>query len=517
MKRFLAGAAALCTSLALSAQVKTPIPEDLDEVVFGARKQVHADFAIQGIRFRGIPSLDGKPVLLWNADAKKPLVLAQDRTRVADWLRQNAGAFGFGDFVPVFARSDKFRSLDYLEFGLARKGRRLLDTQVRVYFKAGAFVGLWHNFPLPLLGLDGGPVADVPGKGEVVWFAERRGVLGYRLVPGRVERVVTGGVTTDEIRTAKGVAYTLVHPQKTVDPNAAPTFNEYSVPVGSFPDQIWADSTGIIWISQPNSGYVTSFAPSTKKWTQYATAPGRGADGLWCDDEDRVWTGMYYTRQLGMLDVPTKKLTLIPMPYTPSSPAIPSPSSQGTVWVTDHAYNRISEYNPATKKWVGSHVMPITRTWVVEGTLDPGTETVWFTGYFSNTMPFKPLGKAIGNVAIPSRGGPAFLAYRDGRVWFSLWNANRCGYVEVATNKVVEFAYRAGERGGPMSMLPTGEAVVGTRSAGYIVVLDPVKKTFREFKIPTSTGLKDGLTVSPDGTIWFTGTYRNKIAQLVLK
>ena len=60
--------------------------------------------------------------------------------------------------------------------------------------------------------------------------------------------------------------------------------------------------------------------------------------------------------------------------------------------------------------------------------------------------------------------------------------------------------------------------VVGTRNRGYIVVFDPKTSTFADYVIPTANpGLKDGLTVAPDGVIWFTETLSaHKIAKLVL-
>jgi streptogramin lyase len=120
-------------------------------------------------------------------------------------------------------------------------------------------------------------------------------------------------------------------------------------------------------------------------------------------------------------------------------------------------------------------------------------------------------------VVLPSGGGPAFLAYNDDKVYYSLWITNRLGEYDVVTQRFTEYGYLAGETGGPLFMAPNGKVVVGTRNRGYIVVFDPASKTFQNYQIPTATpGLKDGLTVAQDGAIWFTESGQQKIARLVL-
>ena len=192
-------------------------------------------------------------------------------------------------------------------------------------------------------------------------------------------------------------------------------------------------------------------------------------------------------------------------------------SSQGTVWVTDHANNKISEFDPVARTWFGTHVMPTNNCWVVAGVLDPTRESVWFTEYNANQLGVKPLGQPVQDVAVPSGGGPAFLYYNDDKVYYSLWTANRLGEYDVVARQFTEYSYRTGEIGGPMFMAPNGSVVLGTRNKGWIVVFDPASKTFKQFQIPTAgAGLKDGLTVAQDGVIWFTESSRNKIAKLVL-
>ena len=499
-----------------------PVPGELKEVVFGARKQKHVDFTIDDARFRGIATHGNTAFLIWNSNPASPLELARSREAVARWLPRISKALGLHDFGLRFLRVADWRGTEVWEYEYVRKGTRLLDCKLRIYWKGNRFLGLFNQFPAPITGIDEIPDED-QGGAEKVYFAERSSAAGqegqrYRLVIATLRRKDTATSLQTEVITKRGVAYTLFEQKEEMPAQAAAgTFTEHSVPVGTFPDQIWADSTGIIWFSQPPNNYLTAFDPSTERFVQYTTTGGRGPDGLWVDDHDRAWTGLYYSGHLGMLDIATKKFTAISAPYSPASMAIPSPGPGQTVWITDHANNRISQYDPSAARWIASHVLPVFKMWVTAGTLDPVRETVYFTGYMSNSLIVLEPGKAIQSIPVPNLSGPAFLAYHHDKVYFSLWSTNRLGVYDVVKKSFTAYAFRSGEMGGPMSITPNGEPVIGTRSQGYIVVFDPMKKVFAHYKIPTSIGLKDGLTVAPDGAIWFTGTGSKKIARLELK
>ena len=489
------------------------MPRALHEVVLGGRKFPHVDSKLGSVDVRAIASLGGTLSLAWFG-ATRPAIEG-DAQALQTWLRGVADDLGLRGFEPTLRTTTDRYGLRVLDFELRKNGILLLDSFVSVYLDERGVLGVHNHFPEPVADIAAFEASEAKGR---VWFAARRDDMRYDIVLAeqRVEETATHSI----LRVYRGPTMVLERfeqKQSFAGPLTAASFEEFQVPSGSFPDQIWADSTGRIWFSQPPNNQLTVFDPEAKTFRSYPTTGGSGPDGLWTDDKDRVWTGLYYSQQVGFLDVTTKVFTTISMPYSPSSPAIPSPSIDGRIWVTDHANNRISEYDPASKQWVQSIVLPLTQTWVVEGALEPSTGTSWFTGTFQHVMVAKEPGKAVVNVPVASRGGPAFLAVHDGKVWFSEWYANRLGVVDAKTQAVTEYTMRTGENGGPMSVMPDGRPVVGTRGAGYIVVFDPTTRSFVDYKIPTSTGLKDGLTVAPDGSIWFTGTSTNRIARLILE
>lgn len=497
------------------AQVKpapVALPAELREVELGGRKQQQHLVTLGGHRFHALLNLGATPALAWPVDAAKQM-FAKDRQAATEWLGRCSADLGLRGMQPRFVQVLDWRGAEVWEFELRYIDRPILDARLQLFWRGDVLVGLSSSFVPPTQGVDPAPPNAPPN--EVFVARATRG--GHRMVLARRRQAKTGSHTVTEIVTAAGTVNTIYDAVVTPRPELA-AITEYQVPQGTFPDQIWADSTGLIWFSQPSNNQVTSYDPVTKKFAQYPTTPGRTPDGLMVDDRDRVWTGCYNSGHLGVLDVPTKRFSVFAAPYTPARLAIPLMSGHETVWVTDHQFNRVSEFDPATGKWVGSHVMPTANCWVTAGTLDPGRDDVYFTEYRAHALGRKSVGKTLVDLPEPNKGGPAFLGFHDDKVYYSLWLQGRLGEYDVVSKKFTTYNFPLStEIGGPMAIGPNGDVVVGTRRVGYIMVFHPATKTFTSFKIPTaSPGLKDGLAVAPDGTIWFTESGRNKIASLKL-
>ena len=492
------------------------VPAALDEVLFGGNKQPRVDVVLNGIRFRAIRSIGAHPDLAWPV-AAAGLALAKDRDAVTAWLQAAGPTLGHGGFAPRFTGTSQWRGREVWEFGFVHDGVALLDYHLRVYWDGERFAGFANHFPAPITAVEPA-TADDRAASNRAYHAER-GAGGFRIVLATLQQQSTRDAVVTTVRTATGVAYRRHEARELViTPLSAANITEYPVPAGTtFPDQIWADAKGLIWFSQPPNRLVTSFDPVTLQFQAHSTSPGLDPDGLTVDDRDRVWTGLYSSQELGYLDTQTNVFTRIPAPYSPSNPAIPTLSSSGTIWVTDHANNKISEWDPVGQSWLQTVTMPTAACWVVQGVLDPTRGSIWFTEYNANQLGVKPVGQPVLDVPVPAGGGPAFLAYNDDKVYYSLWLTNRLGEYDVVSGQFTEYTFQANETGGPMWMAPDGKVVLGTRNAGVIVVFDPVTKGITHYPIPTAAaGLKDGLTVAQDGVIWFTESGKAKIAKLVL-
>jgi DNA-binding beta-propeller fold protein YncE len=190
----------------------------------------------------------------------------------------------------------------------------------------------------------------------------------------------------------------------------------------------------------------------------------------------------------------------------------------GTIWITDHRQNRVSEYDPSTGSWPQSLVLPTPNSWPTAGEEDPATGDVYFTEYNSSRLARKPLAGPFVEIDAPPASGPAFLVHSSGKIYFTEWLQARLAAYEIATGVVTEYQFPvAGELAGPIDLLPGGLIAVGTRNVGYIMVFNPATETFAAHPVPTaSPGLKDGLRSDAGGAIWFTESGSNRIAVLRL-
>ena len=488
-------------------------PDGLKSLMVGARHRVIQRLTLDGLDFYAIERQPGVPYLLWPVvdegwRAKRsdvdPLV-----ARVLPRIFHRSAELEFAEIW-------NWRGNEVWRYQVVLSGLPVVDGFLDVHWENGRLLGLVHHAPGPVLRLEPAAGAHAGGAGpraNVVLLPVRRGA-GYELV--QVQRVTrdgpSGRVVTFERDGA--VLQRLEVPSKA--PSRAATFSEYPLPSGTFPDQIDVDSNGLVWFSQPLNNQPTSFDPVSLTFTSF---PGvNSPDGMTVDSADILWTGLYASGAgLGRHEVATSNYTAILPPYASALMAIPLETSWGTLLVTDHQLNRLSEYDPVGAAWLGSEIMPTANCWVVAGVEDVGAATAYFTEYNVDQLGQRPQGGSVTDITVPAGSAPAFDVYHDGKVYFSEWVRNRLGVYDIAANTSTEYTYPAGsgEGGGPIGLASSGEVIVGTRNVGYIMIFDPRTQQFDAHQIPTSlTALKDGLVVSPDNVIWFTESGADQLARL---
>ncbi|HVS17262.1 MAG TPA: hypothetical protein VMT18_01590 [Planctomycetota bacterium] len=500
----------LCLLALAAPPAQAQVPRSLGDLVLGARHRPQLEVEVFGASFTGMPVFSDRPYILWpHADAER--LPRMDRNVVQAWLDTAAGALGFEGFRTQYVESWAWRDATVWKYALQHDGLELWLASVQVHFAGGRLAGLVVEVPQPLLGL-GEIGSDVPRDGSAVLLAER-GPDGYRAVPTPATVTQTATHTITSVGSQRLVAVNTLPAAQHVPQQQ---FTEWNVPLGTFPDQIELDSKGKIWFSQPLQNWLTRFDPLTGTFTQFSTPGGSLPDGMCVDVQDRVWTGFNGGGGLGRLQNGVH--TAFAAPYGGAAMAIPKPTKSGTLWVTDHQANRISEFDPSTTSWLQSLLLPTSGAWVVEGDEDPVSLTWYFTCYSVNRLAIKPVGQPIGETSTLGFG-PAFPVVSNGFAYYSLWSSPALGCYDIANDQHTLFTHPlSSEVGGPIGALPDGRIALGTRGAGYIMVFDPSSSTFTPYKIPTTvtSNLKDGLTIAPDGTIWFTETSANKIARLKL-
>ncbi|MCC7290913.1 MAG: hypothetical protein IT449_02490 [Phycisphaerales bacterium] len=496
------------------------VPKPLRGIVMGDRHRPIEAVTLDGVVFESIRNFSELPYLLWPADAKQPLGLADDAEAVRAWLLRCSRGLGFDGFEPRFVERFQWLDNDVLSFELVRRGLVLHDARVMAHFRRGTFLGIQNQMDGKMVAIQDVAPADAPAQDEErVYYPVRAGEGVYQVVPATLKRVREKDREIITVLVASEIVETEVYPDPVfeISPREA-AFTEYVLPRGSFPDQISVAQDGLVWFSQPPDDFITSLNPRTGVFTQYSTAArgGRGPDGLIVGSLGRIWSGMYYSGSLGWLDTTTNTVYNYAAPYGSAAMAIPVETSDGSIWVTDHQANRISEFDPDTRTWLRSVIMPTPNCWVVQGFEDTDRGQIYFTEYNANKIGRIPLGGSTVTDILTPGGGPAFCVYSDGNVYYSRWNEAGMGVYNVDSRTFTEYNFPVPtEMGGPMWLRPNGEIVFGTRNRGYIMIFDPAAQTFTSLAIPTpNAGLKDGTTVGPDGVIWFTETGVNKVTKL---
>ncbi|KAA0222835.1 MAG: hypothetical protein KJ057_07325 [Phycisphaerae bacterium] len=493
------------------------VPRHLRGIVMGDRHRPVAPVVLNNVSFESISSFSSLPYLLWPAAEDATGLPVKNGEAVRAWLATCAAPLGFEGFEPRYIETYTWRENDVLSFELVRRGIVLHDARILVHFRAGAFLGIQNHVDGRIVGIEDPNPADPPNDLRR-YYAARAGDGEVRIIPVTETRVKREDRTIATLNGASGVLETRVYldPASGEEPQGA-QITEYVVPQGTFPDQISVDENGIVWFSQPNNNSLTSFNPVTTVFTQHNTSPGSGPDGMIVGTQGRVWSGMYFSGGLGWYDSISGTMHNVASPYTPSAMAIPVETSDGSVWVTDHANNKISEFNPVTRQWIRTVNMPTPNCWVVQGHEDTDRGQIYFTEYNANKLGRIALGGNTVTDINTLGGGPAFCVYSNNKVYYSRWNEPGMGVYDVISGTVTEYQFPVNnESGGPMWLRPNGDIVFGTRNRGYIMIFDVETATFTSHQIPTpNPALKDGLTVGADNVIWFTESGVNKIAKLV--
>ncbi len=491
------------------------VPPRMKALVLGAGQRQRLELALGDTTFQAFTRQSEVPFVLWpKEDAPK---LDKTPASVQRWLKENAAALGHARLELRPAGVGAWQGAEVWVYDVFVDGIPVFDTQFDVYWDGDRLEGLRNNLPLPIDTIETAP-AEGAGRAGRVYHAERS-ASGYALsLASVVEEQGSNQGRWTRLVGPNGTLRTIHSAPAASTPTDA-SFTEYVVPSSSFPDQIDVDAAGNIWFSQSFIGSLTSFSPSTGQFRLHPTGGGT-PDGLWIDPFQRVWTGLYDSGAgLGLYDIASGQFQSFAPPYPGANLAIPFFSRSGRLFVTDHAQNRLSQFDPLQQVWIQSEVMPTPNCWVVQGSEDVAGQALYCTEFNVDQLARKPWDGPITDIAVPPGAGPAFCVVSRGFVYYSEWNRGRLGRYEISSGQVVEFDLPAlpFELGGPIDATPAGQIALGTRSVGYIALFDPSTQQFALHAIPTpGSGLKDGLVVDPAGDVWFTESFIGKLGVLDL-
>jgi streptogramin lyase len=489
-----------------------PLGPRLMALVMGARWHSQRRESIGGVECSALHSLHRHPKLAWPVREPEQAPFERTHEGVAKWLTSTRATWGLERFELVFREAGSWRGEDVWRYAVQHSGIDVLDATIDVHFEGARFAAVQALLP----GDFGAVEAPPAERGEREWvYVARTEAPRADLELAWLARDTTEQGERVRVLGPQGLRWTRITPAVQTS-LAAPVITKWNVPSGNFPDQLGFDPRGDLWFSQPNQARVGKLVPATGQFSFVNTGSGSIPDGLMCDANGRVWTGTYSAVGLVRVNSVTNVHASFPAPYSPSSLAIPFLSANGKLYITDHGYNRVAVFDPATNTWGSSFTMLVPGAWVVAGTEDVQSQALYFTQYFANSLARITWSGVQTDLPVPTAAGPAFDGYLDGKVWYSLWSSARFGCYDVASGQFVEYLFPAGfnfEVGGPMATRRDGKVVIGTRNIGYLMVLDTQTHSVRPVAIGGAPGLKDGLIIGPGGAVWFTESGANKISR----
>ena len=214
-------------------------------------------------------------------------------------------------------------------------------------------------------------------------------------------------------------------------------------------------------------------------------------------------------------------------PTPDSSPADLVFDSKGNLWFTELNANRIGKLDPAKAKSLTSE--GITEYELPHPNSRPHYITIakngmiWFTEGANRIGSLAPETGVIKEYDIPSsHSEPHQIAEGpDGSIWFLELQTNKIGQLNPITGKITEFPIGPGN---PHALALIGNKVWYTQGGMPLVNIFFNKlgcfntKTgeIMEITVPPEKSVPHGLTVSSNGTLWFTEMLASKLAKLEL-
>lgn len=288
-------------------------------------------------------------------------------------------------------------------------------------------------------------------------------------------------------------------------------------PGGTQPTAITAGSDGNLWFTESGNAALGVVTPAGEfVATQFDGDQAERPDAITAGPDGQIWWPNDHGHSVSYVDgLNSHSGGGSVSVFTDYSSMATGPG--GSLWVTDPTNNRIGWFTPQQ--------VQASNFTVTYYSLPPGTSpadvtagpdgSMWFTGPGDNAIGRSSLTGTIQMFALPhpSSDPTAIAVGADGALWFTEQAADRIGRIST-TGSISEYT------------LPTGahpNAVVGAPSGVYFTepglnAIGRLSSTgqLTQYPVPTAHAGLGGLTLGPDGNIWFTETTANKIGRLLI-
>ena len=108
--------------------------------------------------------------------------------------------------------------------------------------------------------------------------------------------------------------------------------------------RVWADSDGVLWVSEWNVGQLARYDPATGDWSEW-TLPGRrpAAYAVYVDERDQVWVSDFGANAVLRFDPATETFESFPS-NRPDADVRQMLGRRGEVWAAESGTDRLTVY-----------------------------------------------------------------------------------------------------------------------------------------------------------------------------
>ena len=269
-------------------------------------------------------------------------------------------------------------------------------------------------------------------------------------------------------------------------------------------------------------GYKDTFRTFSEEATNiaYVEYDVSGSKGLpWSatpDKDGNLWMP-YYGRgnEVARLNPNTAEVKHFLLPFEDSAGVHSSvPISDGTVWFTEFALNRIAHLDPQTGKmneYQDSGDVPGERPSKHTARVD-ANGNVWTSG--SPVTKFDPkTGKYTHFMDAPSSYGITFD--KDGNVWFCVLKTDgTIGRIDATSGKVTHYSPPTHGMPQRLDLDSNGIVYFSERQGHKVGRFDPKTETFKEYPLPGPAGSPYAIAVDRDDTVWYNSNDQDTIGHL---
>jgi virginiamycin B lyase len=315
-----------------------------------------------------------------------------------------------------------------------------------------------------------------------------------------------------------------------------PTIQEFSLAANRMPVDIVAGADGNLWFNEPNASMIGRMSTSGTLIGEYPvsnTLQAGSLSGIALGSDNNVWFGDLNANFIAKIDT-SGNITEISLP-TNTSPALLTSGPDGNIWFsTASGVGKLAPTSTATPT-----LYTLSTTSSPGGIISGPNNEIWFS---------EPLAGRVGHVAtnasglqeypipIPSASYlPAGLtAGSDGAIWTAgqAYYTNGTGQISVigrvtTSGQISYFLTPTQISANILGYIVTGpdnflyapesghDPVLG--NTANIARINPQTGHIDEAAVPSgSSNGFGGITVGPDGNIWFTETGSSKIGRLLL-